>query len=78
MPQARGLLPPPGQQPCIQVLQRPRPLRPERLPARGAEERAHQGVGHVRLPGVPTTAQLGTVHCSEGLGGLLKSYSRAA
>ena len=42
------------------------------------EERAHQGVGNVRLDGCNEPTRLGPVICSERLGGLLKSYSRAA
>jgi hypothetical protein len=41
-------------------------------------ERAHQGVGNVRLSGDETPAMLGPVCCHERVGGLLKSYYQAA
>ena len=41
-------------------------------------ERAHQGVGNVRLDGCCENARPGAVVCHERLGGILKSYSRAA
>ena len=41
-------------------------------------ERAHQGIGNTRLDGRVEAAQLGPVRCRERLGGILKSYSRAA
>ena len=41
-------------------------------------ERAHQGIGNVRLGGLTESAPLGAVECHERLGGILKSYSRAA
>ncbi len=42
------------------------------------EERPHQGIGNVRLYGAPTVSQLGPVRYTERLGGILKSYRRAA
>ena len=42
-------------------------------------ERAHQGLGNSHVDGMPNvTAGLGAVRCHERLGGILKSYSRAA
>jgi transposase InsO family protein len=41
-------------------------------------ERAHQGIGNVHLNGSSEPASPGPVKCSEHLGGILKSYSRAA
>ncbi len=40
-------------------------------------ERAHQGLGNERIEGAVVTAD-GEVRCRERLGGLLKSYHRAA
>ncbi len=41
-------------------------------------ERAHQGIGNVRIGGQTESTPLGAVRCHERLGGILKSYSRAA
>lgn len=42
-------------------------------------ERAHQGIGNVRLDGrVEAASAVGPIRCDERLGGLLKSYSHAA
>ena len=40
-------------------------------------ERAHQGLGNERIEGTAVTAE-GEVRCHERLGGILKSYYRAA
>ncbi len=42
------------------------------------DERAHQGIGNVHLRWQTKAAQLGPVRCSERLGGILKTYIRAA
>ena len=41
-------------------------------------ERTHQGIGNVRLEGETEAARPGPVRCHERLGGIRKSYSRAA
>ncbi len=41
-------------------------------------ERAHQGIGNVRIEPTDAPPLLGTVKCRERLGGILKNYYRAA